>query len=248
MIESPNTAVPAVSFRHVTKLYGTVPGVRDVSFDWPSHKVIGLIGPNGGGKSTLLKLAAGLLRPTSGEVLVNGQARVGRISAEVAFLGDADMLYPFYNVREMTAYCSGVFPDFSAARAQQLLDFMELSPDTRVSALSKRGLARLKIALTVSRDASLLLMDEPLSGLDPMVRESLIKGLVSFVDLDRQTLVVSTHEVTEVEPLLDIAMIVFGGRIRASEAVEHVHEGAYPRGLVGWMADQVGRAAVSKPS
>jgi len=237
---TPPAPNPIVTFRHVTKLYTNVPGVTDLSFEWPAHRIIGVIGPNGGGKSTILKLASGLLHPTSGEVLVDGVPQNGRIRPEVAFLPDSDALYPFYTVAEMTAFCGGVFPAFDTARARALVDFLELSPNTRVGALSKGGKERLKLALTLARPASLVLLDEPLSGLDPLVRESIVRGLLSFLDLEHQTIVLATHEVADVEPVLDEVVLVHRGRIQGAASVEAIHAHGYRKGLVGWMAEAIG--------
>lgn len=231
---------PSVTFRNVTKLYAGARGVTDMSFDWPAHRIIGVLGPNGGGKSTMLKLASGLLHPTTGEVLLDGVPQTGRIRPDVAFLPDSDALYPFYTVAEMAGFCAGVFPAFDMPRVQRLLEFLELSPNTRVGALSKGGKGRLKLALILGRKASLILMDEPLSGLDPLVRESIVRGLISFIDLEQQTIVLATHEVAEVEPLLDEAVLVHGGRIRATGSVEAIHAHGYQKGLVGWMAAHIG--------
>lgn len=205
----------------------------------PQHKIIGLIGPNGSGKSTTLKLIAGLMQPSSGKLTVLGRPGAQRGNPAVAFAPDDGALYRFYTVGEMVAFSQGMFADFDPQRAKGLLSFMQLAPTTRVFSLSKGNAARLRMALTLSRTAPLLLMDEPLSGLDPMVRSSVVKSLISFVDLQRQTVILSTHEVAEIEPLLDMAALLHEGRLLALKPVEDIQKEGHSRGLTGWMEQQI---------
>ncbi|RYD06977.1 hypothetical protein N752_01410 [Desulforamulus aquiferis] len=134
------------------------------------------------------------------------------IASEVSYLSELDVLYPFYTVKETIDFNAGLFADFDVAKAQEMLTFMQLDPDKKVKALSKGNRGRLKIILTLARKVPLILMDEPLSGLDPLVRDSIIKSLISYLDLEQQTVVMTTHEVTEVEPILDMVVAVQNGR------------------------------------
>jgi ABC-2 type transport system ATP-binding protein len=231
---------PIVEFHQVSKRYFHRKAVEDVSFALPRGKIIGLIGENGSGKSTLLKLMAGLIRPSSGHIQVNGKPVSRRISADVAFLSDAETLYPFYTVDETLRFYNGVYSDFDLEKAHQVADFMELDRSLRVKSLSKGTYGRLKIVLALARKAPLIVMDEPLSGLDPLVRASIIRGMISFVDLETQTLVMSTHEVSEVEPVLDVAMMMSKGHLHGIVDLEAAQT-QYETGLIGWMKDAVTR-------
>ena len=224
----------SVTFDHVTKAFGATRAVNDMTVAFPSHQIIGLVGPNGGGKSTALKLMAGLMHPSAGSVKVGGVHAHRGISASVAFAPDAGAGYAFFTVAEMMRYYQRVFVDFDPQRAEELRSFMDLPSGARTVALSKGNQARLKIALTLARSAPLILMDEPLSGLDPLGRASILRGLISFVDLQRQTIILSTHEVAEVEPLLDVVVLVNHGRVLAMEEVQGLQESG-PGGLIGWM-------------
>jgi ABC-2 type transport system ATP-binding protein len=184
---------------------------------------------------------AGWLRPTRGTVAVGGQPLVGRLSHPTAFAPDGESLYPFFTVAEHVDYANRVWDDFRRDRADEALKFLSVPRERRVGVLSRGQRARVKLALMLARTCPLILLDEPLAGLDPLVRESLLKGLVSFVDLDVQTIVLSTHEVTEVEPVLDVAVLMENHRVAATAAVDQL-EAEYG-GIVPWMRAKLSRAS-----
>jgi len=225
-----------VSFSQVTKKYLGQTAINNVSFDLPRGKIIALVGPNGSGKSTILKLTAGLVHPSQGLVTVNGKKALRRIASEVAYLSELDVLYPFFTVEETIKFNAGLFSDFDEQKAREILGFMQLDPDKRVRHLSKGNRGRLKILLALSRRAPLILMDEPLAGLDPVVRDSIIKSMISYIDLQEQTVFLSTHEVSEVEPVLDMVISVYEGRIRGMETVDNIRE-KHGVSLVDWMKE-----------
>ncbi|MCD8502313.1 MAG: ABC transporter ATP-binding protein [Bacillaceae bacterium] len=213
-----------ISFTNVTKKYGFTTALNNMSFDIPQGGIVGIVGANGSGKSTLLRLMAGLLTKTKGEIVVCGE-RVNRmISSKVAFLSDADSLYPFYTVNETVEFAKHVFPDFNITKAKEIVSALDLQGDKKVKALSKGQRARLKIAVALSRNVPIVIMDEPLSGLDPIVREDLLKMIATYAELEKQTMLISTHEVTEIEPLLDHVMLIKQGEIILSESVEYLRE------------------------
>ncbi|QKG85192.1 ABC transporter ATP-binding protein [Kroppenstedtia pulmonis] len=210
-----------IQLKGVTKRYLNRIALLDVSLQLPRGQIIGVIGENGSGKSTLLKLIAGLVRPSTGRVTVDGEIPHRRIARKVAYLSELDSHYPFFTIQESIQYYASQFTDFDWEKAEEILSFMRLDPKQKVRNLSKGNRGRVKILLALSRKAPYILMDEPLSGLDPMVRDSIIKGLISFIDLDKQTLVITTHEVNEVEPILDMIVAVRAGEIiKVAEAEE----------------------------
>lgn len=223
-----------VKFDNVTKKYMAQAAVKNISFDLPQGKIIALVGPNGSGKSTILKLIAGLAHPSQGSVTVKGKPANRRIAEEVAFLSEKDVLYPFFTVQETIRYNAGLFADFDLKKAEEILSFMGLEPDKKVRHLSKGNLGRLKITLALSRRAPLVLMDEPLAGLDPLARDAIIKSMISYLDLREQTVFISTHEVSEVEPVLDMVMSLHYGEIKGFEEVENIRE-KFGLSLLDWM-------------
>lgn len=213
-----------IQFEGVTKRYLGKVALDEVSMTFAPGKIIGIVGENGSGKSTTLKLAAGLSQPTKGTITVDGVPATRQIANKVAYLSELDTYYPFYTVAETIDYTATQFADFDSEKAQEILTFMKIPPEQKVKHLSKGNRGRLKIVLALARKAPVLLMDEPLSGLDPMVREAIVKSLLSFVDIENQTVVLTTHEINEVEALLDEVIAIHDGHILNRINVEELRE------------------------
>lgn len=227
-----------IKFDRVSKRYRMRYALNDVSFELPRGQVIGLIGANGSGKSTTLKLMAGLIHPTDGQVHVFGKPATRRVGSHISYMSDADALYGFYTAAEMMDFYQTMFSDFNLAKAHEMLDFMNLEPNRLIRELSKGNLGRLKLVLALSRQAPLILMDEPLSGLDPLVRQQILKGLISFIDLEEQTVLMSTHEVAEVEPLLDTVVLMSEGQVVDIQGVDQIRT-EHHSVLVDWMTERL---------
>lgn len=225
-----------VQFNHVGKRFHGHTALTNLSFKLPQGKIIGVIGPNGAGESTMLKLMAGLLRPTSGEVLVGGKRSERRSSAHTAYFPEQGGSYPFYTVAQTIEYYNTVFSDFHYGKALEMIEFMQLDLKQRVGLLSKGNRTRLKLVTALSRNAPLILLDEPLSGLDPMIRESIIQGLIALVHLPEQTVILTTHEVAEVEPILDMIIAIKDGQIIKIDEVENIRS-QHGSSLVHWMKE-----------
>jgi ABC-2 type transport system ATP-binding protein len=223
-----------IKLTNVSKTYMKQTVLKDISLTLPIGKIIGIVGENGSGKSTLLKHIAGLSLPTSGQVTVNGEVANRRISKIVSYLSELDSFYSMFTVREAIDYQASQFADFNYAKAEEIMKFMQLESDKKIKNLSKGNRGRLKILLALAREVPYILMDEPLSGLDPMVRDSIVKGMISFVDLEFQTLVMTTHEIKEIEPILDCFIAVRDGSIMRMADVEELHE-SEGLGITEWM-------------
>jgi len=208
-----------VSFRYMKKTI-----LQDVSYSLPIGQIIGLVGENGSGKSTLLKVLAGLLLPSSGEVLVNGNPVTRRSANQIAYLPDTDLFYDFYTGEQLFQYYASQFEDFSYDKACIVAEFLQVDKKMRLRQLSKGNRGRMKMAATLGREVPFYLMDEPFAGLDPIVREQLIKGLIQFTDMEHQTILLSTHELYEVEPILDQIILLQNGSIIAHEELERIRD------------------------
>jgi ABC-type multidrug transport system, ATPase component len=228
-----------IQLENVTKRYLSKNALNEVSLQIEPGHIVGLIGSNGSGKSTTLKLIAGLIQPTKGTVLVDGQIATRRICSKVAYLSELDSYYSFFTVKQTVDFYSRTFTDFNRNKAEKMLDFMKLDGNQKVKHLSKGNRGRLKIVVTLSRDVPFVLMDEPLSGLDPIVRRSIVKSLISFIDLEKQTVILTTHELQEIEPLLDWVILIKNGAILAQETVDDIR-GRENLSLVDWMVKNYG--------
>ncbi|MED3802354.1 ABC transporter ATP-binding protein [Lysinibacillus xylanilyticus] len=218
-----------VSFRYMKK-----PILQDVSFAFPVGQIIGLVGENGSGKSTLLKVLAGLLRPTNGEVLLNGMPVTRRSADKIAYLPDIDLFFDFFTGEQLFQHYASQFEDFSYDKACIVAEFLQVDKNVKLRQLSKGNRGRMKMAATLGREVPFYLMDEPFSGLDPIVREQLIKGLIQFTDFEHQTILLSTHELYEVEPILDQIILLQNGSIIAHEEVETIRD-VSNKDAVQWM-------------
>lgn len=223
-----------IQLENVSKRYLVKKALNNVNLQIEPGHIIGLIGSNGSGKSTTLKLIAGLIRPSKGTVLVEGKLANRRICAKVAYLSELDAYYSFFTVEQTVDFYARTFSDFNREKAEEILQFMKLDRAQKVKDLSKGSRARLKIVVTLARDVPFILMDEPLSGLDPMVRQSIIRGLLSFIDLERQTIILTTHELAEIEPLLDTVILLKDGTVLATERIESIRD-KEKLNLVDWM-------------
>ncbi|WLR61179.1 ABC transporter ATP-binding protein [Guptibacillus hwajinpoensis] len=223
-----------ITFENVSKRYLRKHALSDVNVRIPEGKIIGLVGSNGSGKSTFMKIIAGLVVPSEGKVMLNEEQVSRRSANKVAYLSELDAYYSFFTVKETIRFFASQFSDFNLEKAHDIVKFMEVDQDQKVKHLSKGNRGRLKIALTLARDVPIILMDEPLSGLDPMVRDSIVKSLLSFIDLEKQTVIITTHEVTEIEPLLETVIAIRNGKVLALEDVETIRERDRMR-IVEWL-------------
>ncbi|MEA1023503.1 ABC transporter ATP-binding protein [Bacillus subtilis] len=213
-----------IKLEHVSKKYGRHTAVNDVSITLSSGRIYGLIGPNGSGKSTTLKMMAGLLFPTSGFVKVDEEQVTREMVRQTAYLTELDMFYPHFTVKDMVNFYQSQFTDFQTEQAYKLLNEMQLNPEKKIKKLSKGNRGRLKIVLALARRADVILLDEPFSGLDPMVRDSIVNSLVSYIDFEQQIVVIATHEIDEIETLLDEVIILANGEKVAQREVEDIRE------------------------
>ncbi|WP_113927443.1 ABC transporter ATP-binding protein [Bacillus sp. P14.5] len=208
----------------VSKKYGNTYALKNVNLSFETGRIYGLLGPNGSGKSSTLKLLAGLVYPSSGHVTIDGEEVTRRAALKAGYLTELDMFYDTFSVENMIDFYETQFHDFEKEKALELLDYMELQPRMKIKQLSKGKRGRLKLVLVLSRKTDLLLLDEPFSGLDPMVRDSIVRSLLSFIDFETQTVIIATHEINEIEALLDEAYILQDGIVKGHCIVEELRE------------------------
>lgn len=223
-----------IELNNVYKKYGGRKALENITLAVPQGKIIGLVGENGSGKTTLLKLMAGLLTPNLGTAMLNGSRITRKVATNIAYMPDADLFYPYFTVAQLFEFYESQFTDFNPTKAKEIAAFLNLSLDSKIKNLSKGNRGRVKIAVTLGREADYYLLDEPFSGLDPMVRDDIAKGLIRFTDPERQTVIMSTHELKEVEPLLDEIVVLKGSRMIAHEAVDEIRD-TYGKDATSWM-------------
>ncbi|KLU39885.1 MAG: hypothetical protein AA931_07990 [Peptococcaceae bacterium 1109] len=197
----------------LSKRYGRVEALDDVSLQLPMGEIWGVLGPNGSGKSTLLKCIAGLVKPDEGSIRINGLSPSRATKSVVAFVPEINTMYRWMTVAEVMSFAAAFYQDWSKERAQELMEFMRLEPGKKVGSLSKGMRARLRLILGMARDAQLVLLDEPLSGIDPASRDRIVEGIARQFDGEGRSIVLSTHAVDETERLFDTVMFLRDGHI-----------------------------------
>lgn len=223
-----------IKLQKVSKTFGNHKVLTEITLSIPRGKIVGLAGENGSGKSTLLKLMAGLQEPASGSIELDGVS-VSRKSAEnISYLPDADLFYPNFTVDQLFRFYQSQFEDFSYSKACMVAEFLKIDLTNKLRDLSKGNRGRAKMAVTLGRETPYYLMDEPFSGFDPKVRHDIIKGLIQFTDPETQTIILSTHEIREVEPLLDEIVVLREGRMIAHEEVENIRD-QFGKDTTTWM-------------
>ncbi|WP_273167333.1 ABC transporter ATP-binding protein [Actinomyces israelii] len=211
-IPSLDDAPPLVVVRRLTKAYRGRPALRDLSLTLPAGRIVGLMGANGCGKTTLLKILAGLLADYDGQVRIAGHAPGPASKARVAFLPDADFLAAGLTPPRAIAQFSRLFADFDADKAHRLVDFFNLPLDHSLREMSRGMGEKLRVALVMSRRARVYLLDEPISGVDPAAREIILDGVLRDFDPDALMLI-STHLIADVEPVVDSVVFLKDGRL-----------------------------------
>lgn len=195
----------------LSKRYGLKTALAPLDLTLREGEFLGLLGVNGSGKSTFVKMIAGLVTPSAGRLEVLGAAPGARTKRDVAYLPEIDHLYLSWRAREAYAFYEGFFP-MNRARFWELLAFLRVDPKARFGTLSKGNRTRLRLALTLAREAKLYLLDEPLSGIDPLTREQILSALTGEFP-SGAGVVLATHQVSEAESLFDRVLVLDGGRV-----------------------------------
>ncbi len=204
----------AVEIKNLVKKYPGVNALKGVDINFPAGKITGLIGPNGSGKSTMLKSIAGLARPSEGEISVFAEKPHWKLKERIAFLPEINYFYKNYTIGRMLKLYQSQFNTFSQEKALELLDFMNLKPGLIIKNLSKGMVGRLKLVLTMARQVPLIIMDEPLAGIDPKSRSRILEGIINEYNAEEQTIILSTHEVLEAERFFDFVIFLENGEVK----------------------------------
>lgn len=215
---------PVLEMKRLTKQFGSAKVIDEISLSLPKSGFVGLIGLNGSGKTTLLHLMSGLMKPTSGTIKLDGHQVTRQSGSQIAYVAEGQSFYGYYTVKEIIDYADKVYPDFVRSEAEEIIQYLEFDLSKKISQLSKGNKMRLNIAIVLARNVPLILMDEPLSGLDQLVREEILKLFVIFGGEKERTIVISSHEVSEIEPYLDYAIFLKEGKLMLFSSVEEIRE------------------------
>ena len=212
-----------LTVRGLTKRYHGVTALDDVTLELPQGRIIGLLGPNGSGKTTFIKLAAGLLVPSGGALEICGNPVGTATKAVVSYLPDRPYFNKSMKVREQLDFFQDFYADFDRERAEEMLHRLGISPETKFRALSKGNQEKVQLVLVMSRRAKLYLLDEPIGGVDPAARDYILNTIISNYDPDA-TVLISTHLIADVERVLDEFVFLHNGKIVRRGNADQVRE------------------------
>lgn len=215
-----------VSARNVSKSYGAVKAVDDVSFEIEKGRIMGLIGPNGAGKTTLLKALLGLT-DCQGSLSVLGLdpfRQRKELMQNICFIADVAVLPRWIRVNQLLDFLQAIHPRFSRSRAEELLAKTKILPKAKVRELSKGMVTQLHLSIITAIDAKLLVLDEPTIGLDIIFRKEFYSNLLNDYFDEERTIIITTHQVEEIENLLSDVMFINDGRIVLDSSMEDLPE------------------------
>ncbi|PKH76068.1 multidrug ABC transporter ATP-binding protein [Stenotrophomonas sp. Betaine-02u-21] len=235
-----------ITARGLRKAYKRTLALDNTSFSIPAGRIVGLIGPNGAGKTTALKALLGLTS-VEGELSVLGKdprSHRDELMNDICFIADVAVLPRWLKVREAIDFVAGVHPRFDRARCERFLSTTKLQPRQRVRELSKGMIVQLHLALVMAIDARVLVLDEPTLGLDILYRKEFYQRLLEDYFDEQKTIIVTTHQVEEIEHILTDVMFIRDGKVVLSAEMDEVGE-RYTEVLVN--ADQLDTARALKP-
>lgn len=212
-----------ISAKELSKRYGSTRALDGLSLELPQGKIVGLLGPNGSGKTTFLKLAAGLLTPTAGTVQVCGQPVGPETKAMVSYLPDKSYLNKNQKIREILDFFQDFYADFDRARAEKMLQALAIDTNAKLKTLSKGNQEKVQLVLVMSRKAKLYLLDEPIGGVDPAARDYILNTIITNYD-PGATVLISTHLIGDVERVLDEFIFLSQGKVIRQGSTDEVRE------------------------
>ena len=203
----------------VTKKFVGKTAVDGITMQLEPGHIYAMLGPNGSGKTTWMKMAAGLIKPTSGQIRYMGQPISVETKNDIAYMSTEPYFYDWMTVGDVGKYYADFFKDFSMDKYDYLLEKMELEKKLKVKSLSSGMMAKLKVAVTMARDAKIYMLDEPLNGIDLLARDSVMNMILMAAD-ERKTLLISSHLVEELESVVDKAIFIKNSKFAGSYDVE----------------------------
>ena len=215
-----NTVLKATG---LVKSYGGTRALDGLDLELPQGKIVGLLGPNGSGKTTFLKIAAGLLTPSSGELTVCGQKIGPETKAVVSYLPDKTYLNRQQKITEILDFFQDFYKDFDRERAENMLSALHIDTSARLKTLSKGNQEKVQLVLVMSRRAKLYLLDEPIGGVDPAARDYILNTIITNYD-PSATVLISTHLIADVERVLDEYVFLSQGRIVRQGSTDETRE------------------------
>ena len=212
-----------IEIKGLTKTYSNKKALSNISLNMEKGKVIGILGPNGSGKTTMIKIITGILRESKGEVLIDGKAPGVYTKSIVSYLPDRNFLYNWMDIQDSINFYKDFYKDFDENKAYELLEFMKLKREMKITSLSKGMMEKLNLTLVLSRNAKVYVLDEPIAGVDPVARDQILDAIIKNYNKD-STMIITTHLVRDMENIFDDVIFLRDGEIHSMGNAEELRE------------------------
>ena len=212
-----------LSCNGLSKRYGRVIALDEVSFDVLPGRIVGLLGPNGSGKTTLIKLINGLLSADGGSVHICGNAPGKESRTIVSYLPERTAIPTWMSAAQLLDFYQDFYQDFRREAAEEMLAHLNIQPQQRIKEMSKGTREKLQLIMVMSRKAKLYLLDEPIGGVDPATRDYILSTIISNYEPEA-SVIISTHLISDIEKILDDVIFIDKGRIVLRSTVDELRE------------------------
>ncbi len=210
-----------IELNNLTKCYGNEVALDNINLSLEEGKIIGLLGPNGSGKTTIIKLLNGLLPVTTGSILVDGKPIGIETKKIISYLPERTYLDPNLSVRECIQYFMDFYEDFDRAKAYELIKKLDINPNKKLKTLSKGTKEKVQLILVMSRSAKIYILDEPIAGVDPAGRDYILDTIMNNFS-SGATLIICTHLISDIERILDDVVFLSRGRVIQHDSADNI--------------------------
>ncbi len=212
-----------IEIENLTKAFGTKVALDGVTLSLEKGQIVGLLGPNGSGKTTMIKILTGLLTPNSGEVRINGMKPGVETKEVVAYLPDRNALPDYMTSEQLIRMYSDFFVDFNKEKAERMLGELGVDMKQEMRRMSKGTKEKLQLCLVMAREADVYLLDEPIGGVDPATRDYILKTIISNYN-EEAVVMISTHLIQDIESVLDDVIFLKEGRVVLHDQADAIRE------------------------
>ncbi len=212
-----------IEIKNLSKSYSGKKALDNLNLDIKQGKVLGILGPNGSGKTSLIKIMAGILRQSKGDLYIDSKKPGVYTKSIVSYLPDRTFLYDWMNIEDAINMFKDFYKDFDENKAYDLLTFMKLEKNMKVKELSKGMHEKLNLTLVLSRNAKVYILDEPIAGVDPVARDQILDAIIKSYDRE-STMIITTHLVRDMENIFDDVVFLMEGSVVLKGNAESLRE------------------------